>query len=1099
MAQESSSPSLLLLGAALAVEGATGVPIEIGTIKVPGTSEPVVRLTFFILGCLFFSFGFLKDAVQGNPDKSRSRRSILVFCIITFLIFGIPCSIGLSGRPILAAISAAIILVLAFATRSYWAVQYSSQTKQRFRSLLFLTTIAAIYLFPLEGFMVRSLSAFKIELQDPIAIPRIARITSATAHVLSFAVVLAVNLWRYRKEISHVPQKTKKQDTGIGADEYFAALERYTQALIADLDRYDRDVNWSDRDLAPLEAEVETERENGAQPQILHDLVEGIRSNRNTDVFVVVGDPGSGKSVSLRRLARQLCSQAFRSGIVPVYANLREFPANVGLSESSLMAFIKDCAARQTGRDGRNFLDQWYEYFRKNGRLFFILDSFDELPAVLDADENTQTHKNISASFDRLFSQELQGCRAVLASRPFRAPSAVKSSRILIRPFSEKQIRAAMRTWLSGRGIKDREYVIRLFKERPQIVPMLRNPFLAELIAEYAISNHGTKLPDGMYAVFDEFIERRLEGDKEQLQRMGTSSAQVRSAAGHLALGMYRSGDIGLEIEREKAVTILSENYRTKESILVDAICYTRLGRIGGSGIKKFSFAHRRFAEFFVVDTVDEQTILQATQSIPKDSRWRDCLVMYSGVADPKTREQIALLCWTTINQQMAELVAGNLANSREAIHCARFLADAFRSNPEAMVSFRTALTEAVLALLKSNDILVVKIGAELIPLIEQDSIPKALSLGLGSDSRWVSETTLSSCRHLANVPVATLRAIDSYLCGHTTFELIQKFSELRFSFSLSDSFKLHRQLLWVLLAESLICWAVSLVILLQLSLTSPAIPVIGIAFGAALSSFLYILYSNNPKQRPHRTRYVELGFITASAFAACMLYVAAEDSTNIKQYLWYDEAPSSPLLNVGHLMNASSTLAIARMIGGIGIVWMAGYALWSALRAKHQWTRFILFLKTLKNENISKVLLVPLPYVALIVFIRYGTDIFPPAFIRIIAVIAKACMWIFGSIFVLLLLVSCWHQIRGQFRETMERRRLRKISVPNQISSSQVYSAALAFRESAIRREYLDLIRSRHIPLTGQIEEPPKELLEIAGTKEALAKLHSQWLGLDA
>ena len=64
------------------------------------------------------------------------------------------------------------------------------------------------------------------------------------------------------------------------------------------------------------------------------DLFAGIGAYPRTRLFLVIGDPGSGKSVALRKLCHDLLDRAEgkgfvnrfrRQGRIPIYVNLREF------------------------------------------------------------------------------------------------------------------------------------------------------------------------------------------------------------------------------------------------------------------------------------------------------------------------------------------------------------------------------------------------------------------------------------------------------------------------------------------------------------------------------------------------------------------------------------------------------------------------------------------------------------------------------------------------------------------------------------------------------------------------------------------------------
>ena len=225
-----------------------------------------------------------------------------------------------------------------------------------------------------------------------------------------------------------------------------------------------------------------------------------------------------------------------------------------------------------------------------------------------------------------MLSRRQNHCRARLSD--LRAPS-IRAIRLQVRPFSESQIRKAMHTWLLGKGIDARHYVRTLFSEQPQLVPALRNPFSAELIAEYALSCGHANLPTNLYQIFDHYLRARLRFDSAELARRGVTEVELRAAAGLIASTMYQSADFGLEADLDQLITLLTPHFGERARALIEGLKYTRLIRIGGYDRQRLSFVHRRFAEFFVVDSMRSTGQLPTPEAIPEDSRWRDCLVVY--------------------------------------------------------------------------------------------------------------------------------------------------------------------------------------------------------------------------------------------------------------------------------------------------------------------------------------------------------------------------------------------------------------------------------------------------------------------------------------
>ncbi|MEM9543670.1 MAG: NACHT domain-containing protein, partial [Cyanobacteria bacterium P01_E01_bin.42] len=696
------------------------------------------------------------------------------------------------------------LLVVGWFFRRMFIPGITGQTKVQLASLATLYATSVLYFLPSNPLTAIAIAVLNrwlhLELGDPLWYSLVAQ---------SFVCLTIVSLniaWRSR-DISPVPQGAKDILPDSDRADFDRSLERYCTALVAELDRYDRDVNWSDRDLTPLEAEVETERNSRMRPRIVKDLVAAIRRDRFSETFVVLGDPGSGKSVSLRRLVRELCQQAKTTGVVPVYVNLREYPPNRQLTTEGLVEFIKEEAYRQTGRDGRSFLDTWYDQFRKNSQLFFVIDSFDELPSVLDCDDRSDAHKRTSAAFDRFFTQEIQSCRAVLSSRHFRAPVGVKGTRLMLRPFRESQIRQAMKTWLLGRRIDTDGYIRRLFREKPELVPALRNPFTAELISEYARSAGEEELPENLFAVFNHYIENRLAADRPKLRELNLTGEEVRKCAAMIAEKMYRSGTFGLEAEVKWVVEeALGEMGRDRAENIIEALRYSRIVRVGGRINPRFSFVHRRFAEFFVVEAIREtENDFLNVEAIPTDSRWRDCLVMYCGIAELSVRRNIAEYCWSVIEKSKSKFLSGDFNNSRDVVHCLRFLTDAFRSDFLALQDFQIKLFPLIYEALHSQDTLIAKISSEAIPLLDLEIQQELIILAFESESAWVCETTLGSCRNLSTIHYKTKRSIQEYLKNIPLINLIKRFRELDFSMSVSDTFQDIRLFLYFDLIEIII------------------------------------------------------------------------------------------------------------------------------------------------------------------------------------------------------------------------------------------------------------------------------------------------------
>lgn len=558
-------------------------------------------------------------------------------------------------------------------------------------------------------------------------------------------------------------------------------LKNIIDSLSEDLRSIDIRTNWSTKYFTPLDAEVEVKTTKGKQKRIT-DLLKAINKSRD-ELLLVLGDPGAGKSVSLRKLCQDLSSECLKNRTIPIYINLREWVIEEKWDEKNppsveqLYNFILE---NIKSRDIllSKFFHRYYDKLYQRGRLYFVFDSFDEIPAVLDENENSALIHQLSEVIYKFLKGATRSgkTKGILSSRFFRRPTKeFHTNTILeIRPFNEHKI---LQTLRRSRHISE-HIIYKLFKERPELEAVAKNPFSATLISEY-VENNRDKLPQNQYEMYSDYIRKTLESCSERIKKNNLSIDIIIRCAIRIASEMFDK--YGLEAPINKLVKS-SMNLPIDRAI--DILKFARLGRVGTGDQNQFSFSHRRFAEYFVIQNVLENGLKIDIESIPADSQWRDALVLYCEVADEKRASSIAKYCWEIVS------VTNNPMNLR-VIHSIRFLRDAFKGRLTCINSFRKELGEYIKNQFnEDNNIIATKLAVETVGLLQEDDIDQCIYSAMNLNNKWISHAAFQSCRNLSNISSQLEMKIFQFILRLPVISFLKEYKQLTFSLSLSEAFK---------------------------------------------------------------------------------------------------------------------------------------------------------------------------------------------------------------------------------------------------------------------------------------------------------------------
>jgi len=428
-----------------------------------------------------------------------------------------------------------------------------------------------------------------------------------------------------------------------------AQRQRFADHVESEIRRLNNLEAWSDYRFAELEAEVEAEgrqRIYGMFP-FLRQSRSGLRREKSLSraletsqerLILVEGEPGSGKSVALRHVAQSMAHKAMKARTttqtIPIYVNLKELKPDKGeiVDRNLIQAFVLRSLNRANDRDIEEFLESEFNKGLQEGTWLFLFDSFDEIPDVLSSTEADAIIRKYSDAISD-FLHGLNQCRGIVASRQFRGPGQSGWPRFRILQLSEKKREELVRKADLGVDLQT-AIVGQLGIAGDEIRGMTSNPMFLGLLCEYMRT--GNPFPQNAHSVFETYVETRLNRDEERLQRrFKLKPGTIRATAEQVAFCMAADSGLGLTPTRQNIVKAMKKfEFRVARNFdsHLDALEYIKLARsetsTAAGDSKPFTFAHRRFQEYFATCVVLREPKRVAPKLLLTDARWRETAVV---------------------------------------------------------------------------------------------------------------------------------------------------------------------------------------------------------------------------------------------------------------------------------------------------------------------------------------------------------------------------------------------------------------------------------------------------------------------------------------
>lgn len=615
-------------------------------------------------------------------------------------------------------------------------------------------------------------------------------------------IFLIFEIWNCNKDGTAMKILRRSSDEELKDKNFAEKSEMFCQTLRQWLEEINRETNWNEAQFTPLEAEVEMDC-GGKRKKKYEDLIKCLKKNhRHSTVFLVLGSPGSGKSVSMRKLCLDLLKESKRTKKIPVYINLKEWneewdPDHMP-EKKDLIIFIRKTFEAKADFSTESFLNEYFQRMLDDGRWYFVFDSFDEMPCLMGKKNCQELIDGISSLLYQFMTGPNQN-GGVVASRLYKAPSsAVRASVTLkIQEFSDIKIKTMLKKYL----IHYEKAIKLLFDGREDLVSLCRNPFYLALLINY-FSDKGFVLPKNQMELYQSFINGRLKKCGSRLEREGLDESDIYQAATELALFMQETEGCGLECPTSLLYQRGNESYWQKAFALLK---YAKICRVGGQN-ETISFVHRRFQEFFLVENMiaQKQAIgYENYRDILSDAGMRDALVLYCEVAEEEKAKEIANFCWKTIQTNMK--FAYNIHNkeSQELVCALYFMKEAFRNRKEVLGDFIDDfyhLINSIFGVSKKKkylhiDYVIMLALVNAMILFSKIQLEELILKVFRKNNRWLNDVIMQNCREFDTLGHSVEKEFVKYFGRMDIRVFLKRFFDVQFSLSVSEKFRYIRKM----------------------------------------------------------------------------------------------------------------------------------------------------------------------------------------------------------------------------------------------------------------------------------------------------------------
>ena len=447
--------------------------------------------------------------------------------------------------------------------------------------------------------------------------------------------VRAVNGWFYQK-LSGTPLYRN------------VALRKYRAALVENYQHLpmpflkNRDPLKMSEVYVPLKV---SEVRQGEQPDLdgmgtKHESTDALKAIADHRRLMVVGEPGSGKSVLLKYLAwayglGQLNTLADRPTVVLL--DLYRL-SDAGLNEVKLMQALVDTFDRNQFPNAQNLVGQGLA----SGTLMLLLDGLDEV--------NSEVRPRVVGVIRDLLKKHSQ-CQVVITCRTAVYDdefSDIVDRKLEVVEFTDQQMRRFLRAWEPEmqRARKSINQMMAALQERPLILKLARNPLLLTLIA-YLYTEPAFVLPRSRAEFYDKstgiLLEQREYKGDDDYKHNRYEPNEKRRVLQHLALytqdhsaELKDRRSLKAEVVREQVRQVLTSlDIPEKEAKdILDEIAERSGLFMKIDGGDRYLFPHLTLQEYFAAAALNDRESELVSRFVVDPAAWREVVKLWCSLAN---------------------------------------------------------------------------------------------------------------------------------------------------------------------------------------------------------------------------------------------------------------------------------------------------------------------------------------------------------------------------------------------------------------------------------------------------------------------------------